>query len=34
VPPSTLAQFYLQAGIDEMAFNVEQVVLEMINEAK
>src|SRR5581483_4784294 len=34
VLPSTLAQFYLQAGIDEMAFNVEQVVLEMINEAK
>lgn len=32
--PSTLVEFYPQAGIDEIASKVEQVVLEIINEAK
>ena len=32
--PSTLVEFYTQAGIDEIASKVEQVVLEIINEAK
>ena len=32
--PSTLVEFYPQAGIGEIASKVEQVVLEVINEAK
>lgn len=32
--PSTLVEFYPQAGIDEIASKVEQVVLQIINEAK
>ncbi len=32
--PSTLVEFYPRAGIDEIATKVEQVVLEIVNEAK
>lgn len=32
--PSTLVELYPQAGFDEIASKVEQVVLELINEAK
>ena len=32
--PSTLMDFYPQAGIEEIARKVEQVVLEIVNEAK